>query len=228
MTHRLHRIVATGALLAAAALAVHASAPVFWEVSTRADFLKGEVDNLSLDSDGRLALGPATETVFDSSAPFLWTLLAGPAGSVYAASGNDGKVFRIGRDGKATTLFDAAEMEVHALAPAPGGGLFAASSPDGRIYRIDASGSATPFFDPQDKYIWSLAVDSAGFHAGTGEDVIYKVARRQASRSMQRRRPTSWRSQSTPRATSWPEPTPPGASSASARTERPRCCSIRS
>ena len=177
MTHRLLRLPATAALAATVVLVAHASAPVFWHVSTRADFLKGEVDNLALDSDGRLTLGPAVQTVFDASAPVLWTLLAGPAGSVYAGSGNDGKVFRVSRDGKAATFFDAAEMEVHALAPAPGGGVFAATSPDGRIYRIDASGTATPFFDPEDKYIWSLAVDSAGIlYAGTGEKgVIYRI-----------------------------------------------------
>jgi sugar lactone lactonase YvrE len=178
MTHRLFRLSAMGALVAALALVAHASTPIFWQVSTRADLLKGEVDNLALDGDGRLALGPATQTVFDASAPFLWTLLAGPAGSVYAGSGNDGKVFRITGDGKAATFFDAAEMEVHALAPAPGGSLFAATSPDGRIYRVDVSGAATPFFDPEDKYIWSLAVDGAGFlYAGTGEKgVIYRIA----------------------------------------------------
>jgi hypothetical protein len=178
MTHRLFRLSATGTLVAALALVAHASSPIFWQVSTRADLLKGEVDNLALDSDGRLALGPATQTVFDASAPFLWTLLGGPAGSVYAGSGSDGKVFRIGEDGKAATFFDAAEMEVHALAPAPRGGVFAATSPDGRIYRVDASGAATPFFDPEDKYIWSLAIDSAGFlYAGTGETgIIYRIA----------------------------------------------------
>jgi hypothetical protein len=177
MTHRLYRLATTAALLAAATLVVRAAAPIFWQVSTRADFLKGEVDNLSVDSDGRLALGPATETLFDASAPFLWTLLPGPGGSVYAGSGNNGKVFRIGRDGKGTVWFDAAEMEVHALAPAPGGAVFVATSPDGLIYKVDASGAAKPFFDPEDKYIWSLAVDTAGFlYAGTGEKgVIYKI-----------------------------------------------------
>jgi sugar lactone lactonase YvrE len=176
MKTRLSLITMTAAL-AAAALVVHASAPIFWQVSTRADFLRGEVDNLSLDSDGRLALGPVTETVFDASAPFLWTLAAGPGGSVYAGSGNEGKVYRVGRDGKATTFYDAAEMEVHALAPAPGGGLFVATSPNGRIYKVDAAGTAVPFFDPEDKYVWSLAVDSAGFlYAGTGEKgAIYRI-----------------------------------------------------
>jgi len=177
MRIRLNGALAAAALLAMTTVAGHAAAPIFWHVSTRADFLKGEVDNLSLDSEGRLALGPATETIFDASAPFLWTLLPGPAGSVYAGSGNDGMVFRIAADGKSTTFYDGPEMEVHALAAAPGGAVFVATSPDGRIYKVEASGRAMPFFDPQDKYIWSLAVDSGGvLYAGTGEKgVIYKI-----------------------------------------------------
>ena len=35
-----------------------ASTPTFWTVSTQPDFLKGDVENLSIDSDGRVFLGP--------------------------------------------------------------------------------------------------------------------------------------------------------------------------
>ena len=44
------------------------------------EFLKGEVDNLSIDSHGQLVLGPATELVYETSAPFLWSMLAAPDG----------------------------------------------------------------------------------------------------------------------------------------------------
>ena len=51
-----------------------AAAPTFWRVSTQAEFLRGEVDALSVDADGHLSLGPATDTFFDTSAPVLWSL----------------------------------------------------------------------------------------------------------------------------------------------------------
>lgn len=166
-------------LVAFAIIVTHAASPTFWRVSTQAEFLKGEVQNLSIDSDGRLLIGPLTKTVHESTAPFLWSLLPAPNGGVYAGSGNEGKVFLIDSSGKGSVLFDAPELEVHALAPAPDGGIFAATSPDGKIYKIDARGTATPFFDPDDKYIWMLAVDKAGtLYAGTGEKgVIYKIGR---------------------------------------------------
>ena len=81
--------------LCATAAGVHAALPTFWQVSTEAEFLQGEVENLSIDSYGRLTLGPATTTVYESSAPFLWTLVGAPDGSVFVGSGNEGQIYRI-------------------------------------------------------------------------------------------------------------------------------------
>lgn len=165
------------ALVALGAAAISASTPKFFQAATQADFLKGDVENLSIDSHGRLVLGPATELVYETSAPFVWSVAGGSDGSLFIGTGNEGKVFRIDAQGKGSVFFDGAELEAHALAPAPNGGLYVATSPDGKIYRVDRTGASTEFFDPEDKYIWSLAVDAAGnVYAGTGDKgVIYKI-----------------------------------------------------
>ena len=111
------RIGVTVAAVLAASTVLLASTPTFWTVSTQSDFLKGDVENLSIDSDGRVFLGPVTAQVAETSAPFLWTVLAGADGTLWAGTGNEGQVLKIARDGKTSTFFDAAEMEVHALAP---------------------------------------------------------------------------------------------------------------
>lgn len=154
------------------------AAPGFWQAATQADFLRGEVDQLSIDEHGRVTLGPALTRVHDTASPFIWTMAAGPDGSWFLGTGNDGKVIRVDRNGQGSVFYDSAEMEVHALAPAPNGGLYVGTSPDGRIYRVDAKGQATTFFDPDDKYIWSLVVDQAGnVFAGTGDKgTVYKIS----------------------------------------------------
>jgi hypothetical protein len=164
------------ALAAGAAATLTASKPVFWQTATLNDFLRGEVESLSVDNHGRLVLGPATELVADTTAPFLWAMTVAPDGAIYVGSGNEGKVFKI-ESGKQTTFFDTTELEVHALALAGDGTLYAATSPEGRIYKIDKTGKGTAFFDPEDKYIWSLALDQAGnVYAGTGEKgLVYKI-----------------------------------------------------
>jgi hypothetical protein len=132
---------------------LQAASTSFWQVSTQAEFLKGEGEQISIDSDGRVSLGPALETVHDVGAPAVWRVVVDGNDSIWAGTGNDGRVWRVDRDGKATLAYDAAELDVHALAPAAGGGVFVASSPDGKVYRLTRDGKATTFFDPEEKYI---------------------------------------------------------------------------
>jgi hypothetical protein len=166
------------ALCVAALTPLRASTPKFFQAQTQADFLRGDVENLSIDLNGQLSLGPATELVYETAAPFLWSILPGSDGSLFVGTGNEGKVFRVDSEGRGSVFFDSAELEVHALAPAPDGGVYVATSPDGKIYKVARDGSASTFFDPDDRYIWSLAVDRNGsVFAGTGEKgTIYKIA----------------------------------------------------
>jgi sugar lactone lactonase YvrE len=164
-------------LVLCASVRLLAAVPTFWTISTQIDFLKGDVEGLSIDSDGRVFLGPSTSLIAETAAPFLWAVVTGADGSMWAGSGNEGKVLKVSKDGKLTTFFDANELEVHAIAPAPNGGLYVATSPDGRIYHVAADGTSKTFFDPEDKYIWALALDREGnVFAATGDKgVIYKI-----------------------------------------------------
>lgn len=155
---------------------LHAAPPVFWTVSTQADFLKGTVDGLAVDADGRLRLGPAFEPLADPKEPFIWAL-AESGGAWLAGTGNDGKVLRIGSDGTAAVAFDAEELGVHAVVPDDRGGFYAATGPDGRVHHVDASGKTSVVFDPEDRYIWSLArADDGTLYVGTGDrGAIYRV-----------------------------------------------------
>ena len=174
-----HRLLVAAASVCLAAGVVSAAVPTFWQVATEAEFLRGEVENLSIDTYGRLALGPSAAPVYESTAPFLWTMVTAPDGAVYVGSGNEGQVHRIEAGGaKGSVFFDAEELEVHAIAPAPGGGLYVGTSPDGKIYKVDATGRGTVFFDPPDRYIWSLAVDRQNnVFAATGDKgIIYKIS----------------------------------------------------
>ena len=171
------RTLLTAAVVASALIPVHASSPKFFQAATQADFLKGDVENLSIDNHGQLTLGPVTELVYETSAPFLWSMIAAPDGTLFIGTGNEGKVFRVDPQGKGSMFFDSAELEAHALALAPNGGLYVGTSPDGKIYKVDRNGASTTFFDGDDKYIWALAVDARGnVFAGTGDKgVIHKI-----------------------------------------------------
>jgi sugar lactone lactonase YvrE len=122
-------------------------------------------------------LGPATELVYETPSPFLWTIAAAADGALFIGTGNDGRVFKVDAQGKGAPFFDAQELEVHAVAPTQDGGLYVATSPDGKIYKVDRSGNATTFFDPSEKYIWAMVADRRGnVYAATGEGgAIYRI-----------------------------------------------------
>src|SRR5688572_24491223 len=152
------------AALAALCVATVASAaqPQFWRIEGARDFLEGDTEGLSVDSEGRVRLAPSARALHDPEAPSVWALARDGQGRLYAATGNDGRVFRIEGAGTGATVHDAPELEVHALALAPDGRLYAGSSPEGKVYLLDRTGKGTAFFDPDDKYIWALALDKQG------------------------------------------------------------------
>src|ERR671926_1877292 len=138
----IRRLLAAAAAAAALGLPLQASSPKFFQAATQNEFLKGDVENLSIDAHGQLTLGPVTDVVYETSAPFLWSMIAAPDGTLYVGTGNEGKVFRIDPQGKGSLLFDSTELEAHALALAPNGGLYVATSPDGRIYKVEKNGDS--------------------------------------------------------------------------------------
>ncbi len=167
------------ALCLCGAGALLSAGPQSWRVATQADFLKGDLEQLAVDEHGRVTLGPAITTVYDTGVPFVWTAASDAAGTTYLGTGNDGKVFRIDAQGRGTLFYDAPEQGVYAMAAAPGGGLFVATSPDGRVYKVDAAGTAAPFFDPDERYIWALHVDASGqVFVATGDPKgrVYRVS----------------------------------------------------
>jgi hypothetical protein len=75
MTRRSFRVALALAAVCAGVSLAYAANPTFWQVSNEAEFARGDVENLSIDGYGRLTLGPTTTSIYDASAPFLWSML---------------------------------------------------------------------------------------------------------------------------------------------------------
>ena len=177
---RARTVLALCAVLAGAA-ALHsglaAASTGFWTVATQADFLKGDVERVSIDTDGRVTIGPALTALGDVGTPAVWRIATGPRGQVWAATGHDGKLWAFAGSGAPTVVFDAAELDLQAVTAGPQGSVVVGSSPDGKVTRIAADGAASTLFDPDDKYIWAIAVAPDGTtYVGTGsKGKVYKV-----------------------------------------------------
>ena len=168
---------------AAAALLVLASSlgavvPQKWELRTREDFLRGKFDGVSVSYEGTLSLAPKEERIAAPQEEFYMSVLPAADGAVFLGTGHGGKVYRVGKDGKAELWFQAAEMDVTGLVQDRKGVLYAATSPNGRIYKITDKGKGEPFFDPAEKYVWDLLfMDSGELWAAVGESGgIYRIS----------------------------------------------------
>ncbi|MDQ6676345.1 MAG: hypothetical protein M3Z09_03515 [Acidobacteriota bacterium] len=169
-----------------AASVLSASSPAFWELSSYPEFLKGKFDRIALSRDGVLSVAPALNPLFPTGQAYLWSLGRTADGTIYAGTGNHGRLFRIGPDGKGAVIWTAPQPEIFAVAAGAGGVVYAGTSPNGRIYRIEngsikngriENGAATEYFNPKTTYIWSLALGTDGaLYAGTGgEGKIYRI-----------------------------------------------------
>jgi hypothetical protein len=155
-----------------------AGGPVVWETDSRAQLLSGESRGVSVTDTGALMLAPSFTQVFNTEQAYVWSSAADPLGNVYLGTGHDGRIFRVGADGRGALLYDAAELDVTALVVGRDGALYAGTSPEGKVYRVTSDGKAEVYFDPPDKYIWSLAVLPDGALAvGTGDTgKLYRVS----------------------------------------------------
>ena len=150
--------------------------PQFWEENTQQQFSAGDPHSISITSDAELMLAPQLKKIYESTDSIIWKIL-NDGQTVFAATGNEGRVIKIDSAGKASTLLDTAELEVQSIALDSDKNLYAATSPDGKIYKIKKDGTSQIFFDPTDKYIWNLTFDSSGnLYVATGDQgKIYRV-----------------------------------------------------
>lgn len=164
-------------LVLSLAAVVTASEPKFWTVANQSGFLKGDVDNVVVDSDGRVTLGPTSKVLAETQAPFIWDLHVDPDGALLAGTGNKGQVLSLTEAGESTVLFDSQELQVHAITKARDGRLYVGTSPDGQVYRVKGEKDSTPVYDPPDKYIWALATapDGTVYVAAGNKGRVYRI-----------------------------------------------------
>ena len=167
MNHRLLFAVGACVLLPIACLATETRT---WLQSDYADFQRGNRNNLSIRSDGRLSLAPGSSEIWDASSAYLWALARDSRGDLYAAGGPGARLYRIPPTGKAEKIADFDALEIHAIAIDSHDRVYAATAPDGKIYRVSPGGKPEEFYDPHQKYIWAMLCDPAGnLYIATGE-----------------------------------------------------------
>jgi hypothetical protein len=164
------------ALLYVLAGACFAASTQTWEMNGYPDFSRGRFSGLSISYDGKVSLGPALNTVFDSGQAEVWSVATAPDGSIYLGTGNRGRLYKVDAGGQGMLVWTADQPEIFAVTVDSKGVVYAGTSPDGKVYRIE-NGKAAEYFSPNAHYIWALAVapDGALMVATGDEGKIFRV-----------------------------------------------------
>jgi hypothetical protein len=135
------------------------------------------VTSLALDAGGKVVAGTipngkvftlegqgaAKELVSLPGTEHVWALALDPkTKAVFAATGPEGKLFRLAAGGTAQVHFDSEEAHLISLVAAPDGTLFAGSSGNALLFRITGPGRATVMHDFPGDDVKALALAADG------------------------------------------------------------------
>ncbi len=82
--------------------------------------------------------------------------------ALYAATGPEGKLYRISESGEAQVYFDAPEQHLMSVAVAPDGTVYAGASDKAKLYKITAPGHASVLYDFGRTEVRAIAVSKKG------------------------------------------------------------------
>ena len=141
------------------------------------DFIKGELNGISLHSDGYLLAAPKLTPFAEIDAPILWAAELDSEGNLYVGTGNEGTIFKVDVEGTVTEVFKPNRLMSRAMAIDSRDQLYVAVSPEGGLYRISGNGTVEVYLSIPDAYVWDILIDEEDvlYLASGPHGVVYKV-----------------------------------------------------
>jgi hypothetical protein len=127
-----------------------------------ADFQKGNFQNVSVDSEGRLFLGPKLKNLPGPAEEFYFSAATAKNGDLYLGTGHNAAVYKINGAGKTEMIFKGEQLDIYALLAMNNGDVIAGTSPNGKVLRITKDNKVSELFNPDEKFIWDLKEDKQG------------------------------------------------------------------
>jgi hypothetical protein len=171
-------VLAVAAALMVLPTAGQAAKVKVWHQNTPTQFEKARLKHAVLSSEGALRLSRQLKPLTSLEATHVWDVVEDKAGNLFAATGDEGKIYKITPDGKANIVFASEDSQILCLALADDGTLYAGTGPSGLVLRIPPNGPGKVLYKSPETYVWSLAISPDGqtIYAGTGpKGHIYEV-----------------------------------------------------
>ncbi len=144
------------------------------EVAELASLPEPEVFAVHVDPDGTVlaASSPGgkvyrvtesgADVVFEPGERYVWDLARDAEGRLLVATGLDGRLIRVGKNGKAETLYESTDVHVRTIAVLPGGDLLIGTAGQGLVVRVTAGGDVSTLHDAIHPEVLAIAVSPAG------------------------------------------------------------------
>jgi sugar lactone lactonase YvrE len=165
-------------ILSLCAIPVHAAKVKVWHQHQQSHYEKAKFQNAVVTSEGALRLSRLVKPLAGIDATNVWDLAEDKLGNLYAATGDEGKLYKIAPGGKASVIHSSKDSHIFCLATGPDGTVYAGTGPTGKLLRVNADGKVQTIAENLDSYVWSLAYDptTQNLYAGTGpKGKIYRV-----------------------------------------------------
>jgi two component regulator with propeller domain len=150
-----------------------------WTQDSVDDFLTGDVTGVTVTSEGQVLLGAAFDSVVTGlpDVAQIWCLARDSKGRVYFGTGDNGRIYRWTRGGKAQLVWNTGASEIMSMAIDANDNLYAGSSPGGIVFRVTARGDTSRYFETGEQSVWTLLIGKNGaVYAGTGSrGRVYRI-----------------------------------------------------
>jgi hypothetical protein len=151
-------------------------------IDTLDNFKGGDIEGVSVDSNGNVRAGLTLGAVPIADASSVWSSVVLGDGAVLLGTGSDGKVFRVSGAAVAEAA-TTGQMAVSAMAVAWNDEVILGTFPEGKLFKLPAggkgSGAAAAFVTlPGAEDIWGLAYDAKAkaLYAATGpEGKLFRI-----------------------------------------------------
>ena len=134
----------------------YAAGTFTWELNDYPSFNKGKLLKVKLNEDGILSLTLDFEKLVDIDTVFIWDIKEDSKGNIFLATGNDGIIYKLGKEGKLSEFFQTSSIGAFKILIDKNDDLYVATLTKGLIYKISPNGTGSVFAVFQDEYIWDM------------------------------------------------------------------------
>jgi hypothetical protein len=149
-----------------------------WHHHSAGHYEKAKFKDTVVSSEGALRLSRQLKPFAGLDATHVWDVVEDKQGSLYVATGDAGKIYKVSPEGRVSLACRCEDSQVLSLALGADGSVYAGTGPTGQLVRIYPTGRARIIARNLGSYVWSLAIDARGqtIYAGTGpKGRIYQV-----------------------------------------------------